>query len=153
MNKVYIHRRKDTNEIFYVGHGAHARPWSYLRGRSQAWQAIYNQAGVVVEVIARYPDKASAAAHEQLYIAACREQGIPIVNQRSGGFDRNQGIPSSALKKARVSAARLRTNGNRCAVRTPLGVFVSISQAAHAHNMSLDQLTYRLQHKPGFERI
>lgn len=149
--KVYVHRRLDNDEIFYVGHGYHARAWAFTRGRSQAWQQIYNQSGCRVEIIARYSNKSDAAIHEMLYIAACKEQNIPIVNYRSGGFDRNQGVPKSDLSKEKIRQARLNTNGNAKKVKTPLGMFKSMAQAAQAHSMSLDQIYYRVKNKPGFE--
>lgn len=119
---VYTHYRLDTNEMFCVGHGHHARPWSTARGRSKDWTKIYSQAGRRVEIVARYKEKDLAAAHEVLYIAACRELGIPIVNKRSGGYDKTDSIkhtdetrllmstkarqrpPMSAETRAKISA-------------------------------------------------
>jgi hypothetical protein len=106
---VYAHRRLDTNEIFCVGHGHHARPWATKRGRSKDWIQVYNQAGRRVEIFARYKEKDLAAAHEVLLIAACRELGIPLVNKRHGGYDRNDSIPHTAEARAKMSAmAKLR---------------------------------------------
>lgn len=152
-HRVYIHRKNDTGEIYYVGRGRGNRPRQFTRGRSRAWQQIYQQSGCLVEIIAEYDDESLAAVHEQIYIAACREEGIPIVNYKNGGFDRNVGIPKTPETKAKVRLARLKTNGNRCAVKTPLGTFVSMAQAAAAHNMSLDQIYYRVRHKPGFDLV
>lgn len=153
MIKVYAHRRKDTNEIFYIGHGASSRPWQFTRGRSQAWQAIFQQAGCTVEIVNRYDEKELAAAHEVLLIAACREAQIPIVNKKSGGYDRNEGIPLSSAHRAKISAARYINNGSAKQVKTPLGTFKSMAAAARAHNLSIDQLYYRVQNKPHFELV
>jgi hypothetical protein len=151
MIKVYLHRRTDNNEIYYIGHGANARPWSFLRGRSKDWQSMYNQFGCKVEIIARYDNKELACAHEILLIAACREMSIPIVNHKSGGMDKNEGLAHSDASKQKISQARLTSNGNACKIRTPLGTFNSMNQAAKAHNMSIDQIYYRVRHKPYFE--
>jgi hypothetical protein len=104
-----------------------------------------------VEIIASYDCEQSAALHEQIYIGACRDQGINLVNKKSGGFDRNQGVPKTSDCRARISRARLVTNGNAKKVKTPLGIFPSMAQAAVAHVMSLDQMYYRVRVKPGFE--
>ena len=153
MFKVYLHRRNDNNEIYYVGHGAHARPWSFLRGRSKAWQAVYNQFGCQVEIVAKYDNKELACQHEILLIAICREQGIPIVNRKSGGMDKTESIAHSDETKRKLSCVRLLTNGNRKQIRTPLGIFDSMSQAASAHNMTVDQIYYRVRFKPNFDLI
>jgi hypothetical protein len=151
--KVYIHRRLDNDEIFYVGHGQPSRPYATLRGRSQAWQDIYKKYGRRVEVIGCYTDKTMAAIHEIMYISGCRELGIPIVNVKSGGFDRNEGVPMSAATREKISAARLKTNGNRKKIKTPLGIFNSMAAAARAHNLSIDQIYYRKNTDPDFQLI
>ena len=48
---VYLHKRKDTNEIFYVGKGK-----NYLRayskhGRNKYWENIVNKYGYDIEII------------------------------------------------------------------------------------------------------
>lgn len=111
--KVYVHRRLDNNEIFYVGHGYHARPWANQRGRSKDWLKLASQYGRLVEIVARYTDKELAASHEILYIAACREMGIPIINKRSGGSDdRRESISHSEesrqLMRVRAQAREAR---------------------------------------------
>lgn len=100
---VYAHHRLDTDEIFCVGHGHHARPWATARGRSKDWIKIYNQSGRRVEIFARYKEKDLAAAHEVLLIAACRELGIPLVNKRNGGYDKTDSIPHTAEARSLMS--------------------------------------------------
>lgn len=150
--KVYIHRRLDTNDIFYVGYGKNNRPNQHSRGRSQGWQTTVAAAGgFTIDIVGTYPNKHDACIHEQMYIGMCRDQGIPIVNVKDGGLDRNIGCAKSAASRKKISAARLTTNGNAKQVKTPLGIFPSMAQAATAHNMSVDQLYYRVRIKPGFD--
>ena len=107
--KVYTHYRLDNNEIFYVGHGHHARPWANERGRSKDWKSISLSSGRRVEIVARYDCKELAAAHEVLYIAACRELNLPIINKRSGGFDKTESLKhSEESKKLMSEKAQLR---------------------------------------------
>ena len=150
-HRVYLHRRLDTDQVFYVGRGQGARYLAFTRGRSQAWTAIWKQHGVRAEVIASYDDEHTAALHEQIYIGACRDLGISLVNVKDGGFDRNHGCARSVACRQKISQARLVNNGNAKQVRTPLGIFPSMAQAAQAHDLSLDQMYYRVRVKPGFE--
>ena len=102
--KVYTHHRLDNDEMFYIGHGYHARPWATTRGHSKDWQTIVNQSGRRVEIVARYNDKELASAHEILYIAYCREFNIPIINKRSGGSnDSNESIKHTEESKKLMS--------------------------------------------------
>lgn len=150
---VYQHKKNDTGEIFYVGHGNIKRPWAFLRGRSKAWQTIYNQCGCKVEIIGRFETKQEAADLEIKLIAEYKAQGIPLVNVKPGGFDRNIGCPKDAEAKLKISQARLKTNGARKKTKTPLGVFESKVQAAKAHNVHVDTIGYRIRHMQGYELI
>lgn len=84
MNTVYLHRRNDTNEIFYVGIGSLKRPYEKY-DRSNHWKHIVNKHGHTVEVIAEYEDRELARQHEIIYIAGCRLEGMPIINIAHGG--------------------------------------------------------------------
>lgn len=52
---VYIHRRLDTNEVFYVGIGStlkFRRAYRFISGRRNSiWNRIYKKHGVVVEIM------------------------------------------------------------------------------------------------------
>jgi hypothetical protein len=144
--KVYHHRRKDTNEIFYVGHGNNSRPWEIKRGRNKAWQEIYSIAGRTVEILARFETKEQAADFEIKVIADYRAQQIPLVNVKDGGFDRNVGCSHSDEARKKMSIARLNNNAARKKTKTPLGIFVSMVAAAQAHNVHVDTIRYRIDH-------
>jgi hypothetical protein len=48
---VYLHRRKDNNEIFYVGQGTIKRPYSATR-KLKAWNTVVKDAGgFIVEIV------------------------------------------------------------------------------------------------------
>lgn len=153
MFKVYQHRRKDTNEIFYVGHGSGSRPWQFISGRSLAWKSIYNQFGCCVETVAKFDTKQEAADFEVDLIDQYRKQGIPLVNKKDGGFDKTQGLPHSDVAKQKISQARLQTNAQRKAVKTPLGIFVSKVEAAKAHDVHWDTIGYRIKHWDGYTLV
>lgn len=48
---VYIHKKKTTGEVFYVGKGTRDRDW-IVKGRNPIWTKIYKKHGCVVEILA-----------------------------------------------------------------------------------------------------
>ena len=152
--KVYQHRKKDTNEIFYVGYGKNSRPRSFTRGRSKAWLQIYANSGCLVDILATFNNAEEAAALEAKIIAEYREAGVPLVNVKDGGFDRDIGCPHSDEAKKKISQARLKTNASRKKTKTPLGIFASKVLAANAHKIHVDTLSYRIRtNKPGYAYV
>lgn len=151
MIKVYQHRRRDTNEIFYVGRGVNRRPWEIISGRTAEWKEIYKSVGRTVEILKTFDNVQEAADFETELIAQYRSQGIPLVNKKDGGFDRNQGFPHSDETKQKISKRLLINNASRKAVKTPLGIFVSKVEAAKVHNVHWDTIGYRIKHHEGYE--
>jgi len=149
--KVYQHRRKDTNEIFYVGHGKGSRPWQFTRGRSKGWQTIYSNYGCVVEVLEKFDTKQEAGDREIQLIADYRNNGISLINKRDGGEDQYQSIKHTDDAKLKISQARLKTHGRRKKIKTPLGMFGSIVEASKAHNIHINTMGYRIKHHEGYE--
>ena len=47
---VYLHRRNDTNEVFYVGKGKNRRAWS-KGSRNKHWKHITEKHGYIVEMV------------------------------------------------------------------------------------------------------
>lgn len=149
--KVYQHRRPDTNEIFYVGHGKNNRPKQFTRGRSKSWQNIYDTYGCIIEILKTFDTKEAAADYETKIIAEYRQSNISLINKKDGGFDRNQGCAHDDDAKLKISLARLKTHGKRKKTKTPLGIFDSIIAAAKAHNVQADTIVYRIKHSEGYE--
>lgn len=50
-NVVYVHRRKDTNEVFYIGIGKIRRPYERNGRRNHYWKSIVNKHGYDIEII------------------------------------------------------------------------------------------------------
>ena len=80
----YIHRRNDTNEVFYVGKGRGGRSHSGC-GRNRHWGFVAKKCGYRVEVCAHWTSEEDAFLHEKALIAAFRDMGHPLVNMTSGG--------------------------------------------------------------------
>lgn len=80
----YIHRRRDTGAIFYVGKGRGARATSRC-GRNIHWRRIVAKAGFDVEILARWSTEGECFDHERFLISTFRDMGMKLANIGSGG--------------------------------------------------------------------
>lgn len=81
---VYLHRRKGTNEVFYVGKGR-ARRSMATWDRNKWWKAIVAKAGYYVEYVERGLTEYSALTLEVETIKFYRECGHTLCNLTDGG--------------------------------------------------------------------
>lgn len=109
---VYLHRRNDTGEVFYVGKGSSRKRLKtricYERAqtvhKNPAWARIVAKAGFSVEVIAHFANDADAQAHEKLLIAAYGRRDLgqgPLVNFTDGGDGHAGILVSDELRRKR----------------------------------------------------
>jgi hypothetical protein len=101
MAYVYLHKRKDNNQPFYVGVGgllsfdnyqrANANNWKGLKNRSDFWKNTVNCFGFIVEIVLDNCTKKEAFLEEtrliKLYGRKDIETGI-LVNHTDGGDGR-----------------------------------------------------------------
>ncbi len=96
---VYLHRRKDNNEVFYVGEGTFGRSKN-THSRSYDWFKIVDEAGGrTVEYIAEKGSKSFVKGIEEWCIAVFRGLGCNLVNKNKGGCGRKAGYESSLKGK------------------------------------------------------
>lgn len=84
---VYMHRRPDSGEPFYVGLGSSP---NYARAKATAsrnphWKAIYKKCGRTIEILSDGLTADEAAAIENLAIIRMKKKGVPLVNMAHGG--------------------------------------------------------------------
>lgn len=48
---VYLHRNKQTNEVYYIGSGVQNKREYHFSGRSKSWHEIHNTCGTIVEIV------------------------------------------------------------------------------------------------------
>lgn len=108
---VYIHRRKDNNEVFYVGI---SRQEKYFRintktGRNQIWNNIVNKYGFIGEVLYSNLSKEYACLIEKALIKSYgrinTNTGV-LANLTAGG-DGSVDCPKSFETKNKMSKARV----------------------------------------------
>lgn len=126
---VYIHRRADTGEVFYVGKGtvrlrhstqqcdrAHAKD-----SRNKWWRAIVEKHGYSVEIVASCVDDDAAKALEVELIAQYGRANIgrgTLVNLTDGGDGHAGLVQTERLKRIRSeNAKRPRTEAWLMSVR------------------------------------
>ena len=83
---VYLHRRNDTNEVFYVGKGSGDRAYQFSPSRRTIhWQNIVKKAGITAEIVEWFNTKEEAFNAETKYIIACFWKGYKLINLSYGG--------------------------------------------------------------------
>ena len=109
---VYVHKRLDTGQLFYVGKGSGNRATS-KKDRNPHWQNIVAKAGYESIIIASGLSHKQALNAEKLAIAALKKF-YPLVNLTEGGDGGNGlkgskhplfGKQRSAQTKAKISAS------------------------------------------------
>lgn len=80
----YLHRRADTNEIFYVGKGKDRRAWTASK-RNKYWKNIVARHGLKVEIVSFWRTAREALDHEVFLIACFKGMGINLCNMTRGG--------------------------------------------------------------------
>ena len=106
---IYVHRKADTGEVFYVGKGQGNR-CNVRAGRSVYWKNIVEKHGFTVEKTAWFHDEQEAFAHEKFLIACMRNHGSIICNLTDGGEGNSGYVESPEAKKKRVDALRAALN-------------------------------------------
>ena len=102
MAVVYFHRRKDTNQVFYVGIGKSKKRayWTYTR--SDWWYKVVNKVGYDIEIVHKGLTWDEACEKEKYYIKEFgrRDKGLgPLVNQTDGGDGQLGFIHSEETRK------------------------------------------------------
>ena len=88
MAVVYQHRRKDTNEIFYIGIGATENRAYDAAGRSKYWKNIVNKVGYEIDILIKNISWEDACIIEKGLIADFGRKDLrlgPLVNLTDGG--------------------------------------------------------------------
>lgn len=80
---VYIHRKADTGEVFYVGKGRGTR-CNNFRDRNNYWKRTYLKHGVIVEKVLTNLDEDIALEFESFLIFRFRYLGAKLTNLTTG---------------------------------------------------------------------
>lgn len=95
---VYIHRRLDTNKIFYIGKGSGSR-FNKKQGRNKYWMRIVNKHGFKSEIIFNNLEEDVAFSLEKDLIYNFNLFGVSLVNATEGGEGSSGMRHSNSVKK------------------------------------------------------
>tara|TARA_R110000737_G_scaffold265485_1_gene273157 strand:- start:50 stop:583 length:534 start_codon:yes stop_codon:yes gene_type:complete len=110
---VYVHKKKTTGEIFYVGIGNERRPRS--KERTDFWHKVANKHGVIIEILRKNLSWEEASDIEIELIKYHGKKSIDqgtLVNMTDGG-DGNNGLILSDETKHKMSLAKLGTKQSK----------------------------------------
>lgn len=107
---IYIHRRADTGEVFYIGKGSGRRAWA-TQYRTEYWQRVRAKYGIVVEILERFETEAAAFEREKALIAHHRTAGLRLCNITDGGEGASGNVMTEHAKQLISMANKGRVRG------------------------------------------
>lgn len=128
---VYVHKREDTKDIFYVGKGKGRRAWSKGR-RSKWWTRIAEKYGYSVERVKDELEEGDAFDLERLTIRRYKESGSALCNISSGGEGKSCAKPMSVEGRQRWRAAVV---GRKMPEETKAKISATKLSKKHKHSL------------------
>lgn len=102
-NVVYLHVKKGTNNVFYVGIGTNRRRAYQTKSRNQHWQRVVSKYGYEVRIINQGLSREDACIVEKELISAFGRNDLnsegQLVNKTDGGEGSPGFIPSKSFLK------------------------------------------------------
>jgi len=106
---VYVHRRADTGEVFYIGKGSGRRAWA-TQYRTDYWRRVKDKYGIVIEILEWFDKEEDAFRNEKSLIAQHRAMGARICNITDGG----EGATGNVMpESAKLAISRSKTGRKR----------------------------------------
>lgn len=125
---IYLHRRADTGEVFYVGKGTRTKKHQYARSgdvtsRNPHWKRIVAKHGYVIDLIADFFIESDAFDLERKLIAeyGLSRNGGALCNLTAGGEGHSGYSPTETTRaklRTQVSGARHPNYGKRLSAET-----------------------------------
>lgn len=100
---VYLHKKLDTGEVFYVGKGMKRRAW-VIYCRNKHWKNIVDKHGYTVEILFDNLTNEEALCEEISVISELRYFGYNLCNYTNGG-EGTSGYSLTEEHKAKISKA------------------------------------------------
>ena len=110
----YIHKRNDTNNVFYVGIGNSKYRATSKTGRSEYWKRIVNKHGREVEIIAENLSWGDACKLEILLISQYGRLDLKtgnLVNMTDGGEGMSNPSKETRVKLSKARMGNTNTRG------------------------------------------
>lgn len=140
---VYLHMKKDTKEVFYVGKGCGQR--AYSKKRNQYWHNIVNKNGYIIKIVSKNLNENLALKIEETLICFYKIKHLAEANICiSGGLNGLTGKPCPEMSKQKSKEA---SSGENSKVAKKViniltnEIWHTISGAAKANNLTQPTLT------------
>lgn len=124
---VYLHRRADDNEVFYIGSGTQGKRENHFSNRSKAWQEVKQKHGVIVEIYRKDLDLTSA---RQLEYQLVNYGNYPFLVNSRPVIKQNTLISKSDIEdfiyydETSPTCLRWKICGGRRKINKPVGSFI-----------------------------
>jgi hypothetical protein len=102
---VYLHKKGDTGEPFYVGKGTGKRIY-FHSGRNQWWHNIVAKHGIAYEFLGYFELEVDAFAYEKDRIAFYRSEGYTLCNLTDGGEGASGRVLSEESRAKMIASAK-----------------------------------------------
>jgi hypothetical protein len=115
---IYLHKRKDTGEVFYVGKGEGNRYKSKV-GRTAYWLNIVKKHGYIAEIVEYFDSECLAFSAEQKLIAKIGRKDLgkgPLVNLSDGGEGASGAVRTLEQKATYSRTTWMRTEAGKASV-------------------------------------
>lgn len=142
---VYLHKRKDTDEVFYVGKGSGNRAKNTKRNRY--WKRIAKKAGYTVEIVSKNLSEELAYQIEETLITLYKVNNLAKANISLGGAGGMSGIPCPelAIKRAKEANSGKNSVVSKSVIDISNGkIWDTISSAAKDNNIKQPVLSRKL---------
>ena len=103
---IYLHLRKDTCKIFYVGKGCHKRAKVKSNRKNKYWHNIVNKYGYAIKIFKSNLSEQDAFKLEETIIKFLKQKGYKLANMTNGGKGGISGYKHSEITKKKISENR-----------------------------------------------
>jgi len=145
---VYIHTKKTTGEVFYVGKGKKYRPYAKT-GRNNFWHAVVKKHDFVWHILEAFSSEQDAFSMERYLIESYLALGVKLANLTLGG-EGVSGLVCTEAKRKRLSEShkgkkpsaetRQRMSAAQRKRKTPAEVRIKQSKAAKGRKRTQEQI-------------
>jgi hypothetical protein len=137
---VYIHKRKDTGKVFYVGIGSMDRP--YTQRKNKMWLGIVKKYGYDVEVLYKNIDWEEAIIIERALICSLGRRDLGkgyLANMTDGGEGNQNMLYTDEWKERQRKASTGRKQSMKTLRKKSLSLKGKLFQQERKNNISLSK--------------
>jgi len=136
----YIHKRKDTGKVFYVGIGDKTRP--YTQRKNKMWKGIVSKYGYIIEILYQDLSWEEAVLIERYLICSLGRRDLgkgELANMTDGGEGNQNIIYTEEWKERQRIASTGRKQSMKTLEKKSLSLKGKLFQQERKNNISLSK--------------